>query len=167
MGFTLLLSSADPYCFLPLLGTRSNIEVKLYPIVYRTDMFCNEKYCCRVIFTCRDPIVAFIFCCMCKGFKSIKNNTFKLQQVFNLRELWVCLLLHIKLYFGGEGCLWQKDKKQLKIIHYVSDSQSGDTFSPGSAVLNAALFGDACPYHPDSESGEGFFIPRGTLLYFV
>lgn len=48
----------------------------------------------------------------------------------------------------------------------MNDSQLGDGFLPGSAVSNAPLFGDACPYHPDSETGEGFLIPRDMLLYF-
>lgn len=76
LGFTLhlLLSCTNSYCLLPVLRIRPSREMKLYPVVYRTDMFCNEKYFCKMIFTQYDPIVAF---------KSMKNNTSKLQQVFN------------------------------------------------------------------------------------
>lgn len=66
----------------------------------------------------------------------------------------------------GKGAFCRRIKKKFKRINCINDSQSGDGFSPGSAVSNAALFGDACPYHPDSGTGEGFLIPHDILLYF-
>lgn len=126
MGFTLhlLLSSTNFYCLLPLLRIRTNREMKLYAAVYRTDMFCNEKYFSKIIFTWCDPVVAFIFHCMFKGFKSIKNNTSTLQQVFNWWELYICLLLQIKLYLEGKGAfgrrIKKKDSRQLTISMILS-----------------------------------------------
>lgn len=63
-----------------------------------------------------------------------------------------------KTILEGKGAFGRK-LKNLKIINGISDSQLGDGFSPGSSVSDAALFGHTCPYHPDSETGEGFFDP--------
>lgn len=170
MGFTLhlLLSSTNFYCLLPLLRIRSNREMKLYAAVYRTDMFCNEKYFSKIIFTWCDPVVAFIFHCMLKGFKSMKNNSSKLQQVFNWWELYICLLLQIKLYLEGKGAFGRRiKKKRLKTINYINDSQLGDGFSARSAVSNTALFGDAFPYHPDSKLRKGFWFLMICYCIFV
>lgn len=164
--FHLPLSSTNSYCLLPLLRIRSFRQMKSYPIVYRTDMFCNKRYFSKIIFTWCHPIVAFIFCRICEGFKSMKNNTSKLQQDFNWWELCVCL----NYILEGKGAFGRRTKnfKKIKIkrISCVNDSVSGDGFSPGSAVSNVALFGDACLYHPDSETGERFLIPCYMLLYF-
>jgi len=42
--FCLLLSSASSCCLLSLLSIKSNAEMKLHTFIYRSRIFCNEKY---------------------------------------------------------------------------------------------------------------------------
>lgn len=44
--------------------------------------------------------------------------------------------------------------------------QPGDGFALGSILSNSALFGNTCPYYPDSETGEGVLFPCYMQLYF-